>query len=163
MGGRVGRTAHAISCHGHDLVTVGDDGTDGHLAVRRRFGREVERTAHGWRQGEAHRPRASARRKPSHIALLLAAASAFRPGRSTTSAGTFTVVSLAPTFTEPVSTSKAGACPPFAVTPLREAASCGASAPRIWLMFTKPLAIAAMTMMTATMTMNSTARMVLIP
>jgi hypothetical protein len=52
------------------------------------------------------------------------------------SAGTFTVVSLVPTFTDPVCTLKAGASPPLAVTPLPEAESSGALAGRTWLMFT---------------------------
>ena len=62
-----------------------------------------------------------------------------RPASGPRSAGTFTVVSLVPTLTEPVSTSNAGAWPPLAVTPLRVAAICGACAPRIWLMLRNPV------------------------
>jgi hypothetical protein len=50
--------------------------------------------------------------------LLLVVAAGWFPGRWTSSVGTFTLASLLPTFTEPVWTSKAGACPPFATTPL---------------------------------------------
>jgi uncharacterized membrane protein len=82
----------------------------------------------------------------------------FWSGRCTCRVGIFTVDSLLPTLTDPVWTSNAGACPPFAVTPLEVVESCGARAPRIWLMSRNPVASAAMMARTMTIRMKMRAR-----
>src|SRR5690242_16879603 len=135
MCGRVGRAAHRVSSLRDDLVdAAGNDGADRYLAVCRSLVGEVERAAHRGRQREAHRRSASRARERSHMVLFVAAGAWLSAGFCTSSFGTFTVFCWVPTFTEPVSTSNAGAWPPFAVTPLWVAAICGTCAPRIWLM-----------------------------
>ena len=72
--------------------------------------------------------------------------------------GTATFAAPVPTFTDPVSTSKAGVWPPVAVTPLRATEIWGAWAPRIWLISSKPVITPAMIARTRMIRMNSTAR-----
>ncbi len=63
-----------------------------------------------------------------------------------------------PTLTVPVSTSKAGVCPPVAVTPLLFTETLGASAGRVWLTFISPVATSTIKATTASINMRRIAR-----
>ena len=143
MRGRIVRPAHRVARLGDDLIAQRDDGADRHLAGGGRFARQGRaRGASAEAAGSVIARRLAQRRAASHIALLVGGRPWLLPAVRPPASGTLTVVSLVPTLTEPVSTSNAGACPPLAVTPLRVAETCGAFAPRIWLMSRKPVAIA---------------------
>ena len=123
------------------------------------FTGKLQRTAHRRRQGKGHGRRVAPAPVPvSYWAFAVAFAVPLSPGRTTWTAGTFTVVSLLPTRTDPVSTSKAGAWPPLATMPFSVADTWGAFPPRTWLMSRKPVATAAMTARIAMIRMRMMAR-----
>src|SRR4051794_36377128 len=157
---RIGRPAHRVAPFRDDFVAERDHRANGNLARRRSLRGKVERPAHRRWQGKAHCPRLPQQRAAvSYIALLVTGAVWFCGGW-TSILGTLTVASFEPTFSDPVSTSKAGDCPPWAETPFCVVDRFGALAPRTWLMSRKPVAIATMIATMAMIRMRRRARMV---
>ena len=126
MGGR-DRSAGASRCGLSAMMRsspIGDDRADRHFARRGRFARQIERAAHRRRKRKGHRRRLAQQPDPVRpCRRLLSAcwstgAAWLSAGWLTWTSGTLTVASLAPTVTEPVSTSNAGVWPPLCDHPV---------------------------------------------
>src|SRR5438445_13481107 len=100
------RTAHHIAGFGDNFVADRHHRANRNLAGSRRGGGKIERPAHRDRKRKAHAPRLAPRaRAVSYFDLFSAD---WLCAGSTLSVGTFTVASVEPTLTVPVSTSKDG-------------------------------------------------------
>ena len=154
----------ALRALGDDLLAQRDDRAHGNLARFRRLCSKFERPAHRSVAVESPWPGALAERRSLSHRVVRSRLVLGPSGFWTTRVGTLTVVSLVPTFTEPVSTSNAGGWPPLR----RHAIARGRdlrepSAGRTWLMFKKPVATPAMMTRIATIRMKMKTRIDVVP